>query len=65
MKDKLLSDIGGRREWAIVLDPGDEAMESLKVLQKENLTACDFTAIGAFASITVAWFDLDAEIPPD
>lgn len=62
MKDKLLSDIGGRREWAIVLDPGDEAMQSLKSFaQKENLTAAHFTAIGAFASITVAWFDLDAQ----
>jgi hypothetical protein len=60
MKSKLLSNIEGRREWAVIFDSGDEVMEELKrFVESENLTAAHFTGIGAFEEVTVAWFDFD------
>ena len=60
MKSKLLSNIEGRREWALIFDSGDEAMKELKrFADSENLTAAHFTGIGAFSKVTVAWFDYD------
>lgn len=62
MKAKLLSNIEGRREWAVIFDSGDEAMEGLKHFAAgEKLSAAHFTGIGAFASLTVAWFDLEKQ----
>ena len=59
MKSKLLSDIQRRREWALIFDAGDEVVTQLKQFaQKENLVAAHFSGIGAFAGVTVAWFDL-------
>jgi hypothetical protein len=59
VKSKLLSSIQGRREWAVIFDPGDEVVADLKRFAGEqHLTAAHFTAIGAFAEVTVAWFDL-------
>ncbi|MGH7995116.1 MAG: PPC domain-containing DNA-binding protein [Opitutaceae bacterium] len=61
MKSKLLSSTGGRREWALVFDPGDEVMAELKgFAEKEHLHAAHFTGIGAFSEVTVAWFDLES-----
>lgn len=60
MKSKLLSNIEGRREWAVIFDSGDEVMKELKrFVESENHTAAHFTGIGAFAEVTVAWFDLE------
>jgi len=60
MKSKLLSNIEGRREWAIIFDPDDEVMAGLKQFAgAQHLQAAHFTAIGAFANVTVAWFDLE------
>ena len=60
MKSKLLSNIDSRREWVIVFDPEDEVMAGLKQFAGEqHLHAAHFTAIGAFANVTVAWFDLE------
>jgi hypothetical protein len=59
MKSKLLSDIGGCREWGVIFDSGDEVAAELKrFATAENLMAAHFTGIGAFAHVTVAWFDL-------
>ena len=62
MKSKLLSDIDGRREWGVIFDAGDEVMTELKrFAAEEQLTAAHFTGIGAFALVTVAWFDLEKQ----
>jgi hypothetical protein len=62
MKSKLLSEIEGRREWAIIFDTNDEVMAGLKKFAtNERLTAAHFTGIGAFADVTVAWFDLNKQ----
>jgi hypothetical protein len=59
MKSRLLSNIQGRREWAVVFDDEDEVMADLKrFATDQRLTAAHFTGIGAFAGVTVAWFDL-------
>ena len=62
MKSKLLSQIEGRREWAVIFDAGDEVMAGLKQFAAEQkLQAAHLTGIGAFASVTVAWFDLETK----
>lgn len=62
MKSKLLSNTGGRREWALILDPGDEAIAQLKgFAAAHHLAAAHFTGIGAFANVTVGWFDLQKQ----
>lgn len=59
MKSKILSDIEGRREWALIFDSDDEVMKELEhFAQSQHLSAAHFTGIGAFAKVTVAWFDL-------
>ncbi|HWE02225.1 MAG TPA: PPC domain-containing DNA-binding protein [Tepidisphaeraceae bacterium] len=59
MKAKLLSDSDGRREWVVVFDADDEAIAGLNQFAAEqSLAAAHFTGIGAFARVTVAWFDL-------
>ncbi len=59
MRSKLLSNIGGRREWALIFDADDEVIAELRnFAAAEHLQAAHFTGIGGFASVTVAWFDL-------
>jgi uncharacterized protein len=69
MKTKLL-EADGTRTFAVVLDPGDEVIESLTAFANgENVTGAGFTAIGAFRDVTLAYFDLEKkeyqEIPVD
>jgi hypothetical protein len=60
MKTKLLSNIQERREWVMICDPGDDAIAVLQQFaDAERLTAAHFTGIGAFAHVTIAWFDLE------
>ncbi len=60
MKIRLLND-GPERTWAVVFAPGDEAIEGLgRVASWQRLSGARLTAIGAFESATLAWFDLEA-----
>ena len=44
--------------YVIVLDPGDEAIATLSEFsRREGLSAAQVTAIGAFESATVGWYD--------
>jgi predicted DNA-binding protein with PD1-like motif len=61
-------DEGSQFTWAVVLDRGDETVETLERFAREQgLSASSFTAIGAFSDATVGWFDPErneyAEIP--
>lgn len=57
MKTKWISP--GPKTLAIVFDTGDEVMDGLlKVARQFNLAASHFTAIGAFQSVTLGFFDL-------
>ena len=58
MKSKLLHEDDGARTFVLVLDTGDEAMASLTgFATAHRVGACRFTAIGAFSSAVVAYFD--------
>ena len=62
MKSKLLHEAGGARTFALVLDSGDETMQCVSAFaDEEDLDASDFTAIGAFSSAVVAYFDLETK----
>lgn len=57
MQSKLLN-AGSEKTYAVILQDGEEAMEQLKKFAtKEKLFACRFTAIGAFSSAEVGFFD--------
>jgi hypothetical protein len=48
--------------WALVFEPGDEAVGTLTDFAVEHdLQAASFTALGAFLSAKVAWFNLDTK----
>ena len=62
MKSTLLSESHGRGEWAVVFDPGDEAMAGLRRFAAERqLTSAHFTGIGALSDVTTGWFNLGAQ----
>jgi hypothetical protein len=57
MKTKWISK--NPKTLAVVFDPGDEVMDGLlKVAREFKLAASQFTAIGAFQSVTLGFFDL-------
>jgi hypothetical protein len=58
MKTALLGEHGGLRTFVLVLSTGDEAMAGLAAFAGEHqLRATQFTAIGAFSRVVVAYFD--------
>jgi uncharacterized protein len=57
MKYKLLN-ADKQKTFAVILESGDEVMESIKSFAKQqNLKASQFTAIGAFSKATLGFFD--------
>ena len=57
MKYKLLNS-DKQKTFAIILDSGDEVMESIQSFaKKEKLKASQFNAIGAFSKATFGSFD--------
>lgn len=61
MKSRLLAS-GAERTFILVIDPGEEAFEAVRRFAKaENINAASVTAIGAFATATLAFFDLSAQ----
>ena len=62
MNSILLNEHGGLRTFAVVLSTGDEAITALTSFAGEHrLRASQFTAIGAFSHVIVAYFDWDAK----
>lgn len=59
MQSKLLGRYGDeRRMYAIILETGDEAMSCLqRFAERENISAAQITAIGAFSSAELQYFD--------
>ena len=59
MKSRLLDrSVSGLRTLVAVFDQGDEVMAGLEALARdERLTAAQLSAIGAFASAELAFFD--------
>jgi predicted DNA-binding protein with PD1-like motif len=60
MKTKLLNETSGGRTFILVLDSGEEAFSAIAGFAKaHDVQAASLTAIGAFGSATVGWFDFD------
>lgn len=58
MKSRLLAG-GAERTFILVIEPEEEAFEAIKRFAKrENINAASVTAIGAFSTATIAFFDL-------
>ena len=55
---QVIDDEKGSRTFVLVADPGDDPLESLNALaREESLSAAQLTAVGAFAWAKVGWFD--------
>jgi predicted DNA-binding protein with PD1-like motif len=58
MKSRLIHEVQGQRTYVVVLDAGDEAMACLQSLaEAERLAAAQVTAIGAFATAVVGFWN--------
>ena len=61
MKSQLVHKVQGQGTYVVVLDPGDEAMACLQAFAEEaGLSAAQITAIGAFESAVVGFWDPQA-----
>jgi predicted DNA-binding protein with PD1-like motif len=70
MHSTLLAKTDGKRVFALVLDAGDEAFACIRrFADEQSISAASITAIGAFETATVGFFDFGtksyAEIPVD
>ncbi|WLS06214.1 PPC domain-containing DNA-binding protein [Shinella oryzae] len=62
MKNKLLANDAGERTFILILEEGDEAFACLTAFaQQERITAASVTAIGAFRSATIAFFEFETK----
>ncbi len=62
MKSKLLSRSDGVASYVLIFDTGDEFIAGLTGFAKEKkLDASHFSAVGAFSSATLGFFDIDAK----
>ena len=62
MQARLINQAGQQRTFVVVLDTGDEVMASLKrFVTQESLEAAQFTAIGAFRSAVLGYFDWESK----
>ena len=62
MHHKLLHEHEGQRTFAVILETGEETMETLKrFIGDEKVSAAQITAIGAFSRATLAFFDWESK----
>jgi uncharacterized protein len=58
VKIRQLDDLGGRRTFVLACDRGDDPVEALTAAAKRyDLRAASLTGIGAFAGVTLGFFD--------
>jgi uncharacterized protein len=58
MRSTLLSGDSGNRTFAVIMETGDEAMSCLQTfVEKERVSAAQFTAIGALSDAKLSYFD--------
>jgi uncharacterized protein len=61
MKSKLVSDAPGAEVHIVILESGEEAFAALtEFANQAKISAASLTAIGAFETATVGWFDFDS-----
>lgn len=59
MTGRLLADAGGQRTFVIVLDTDDDAVgEILAFARERGISAASLSAIGAFRSLALGYFDV-------
>ena len=62
MKSKLLHEADGQRTFALIFEIGDEVLTEVKAFAKrERLSAAQFSAIGAFSDVVLAYFDWETK----
>ena len=62
MQTRLINQVGQQRTFVVVLDSGDEVMACLKrFVEREKVEAAQFSAIGAFRSAVLAYFDWETK----
>jgi uncharacterized protein len=60
MKSTKIASEAGAETRVVILEPGEEAFAALtKFANDTGIAAASLTAIGAFESATVGWFDFD------
>jgi len=58
MRSTLLNGDAGNRTFAVIMETGDEAMSCLQTfIEKERISAAQFTAIGALSDARLEYFD--------
>jgi predicted DNA-binding protein with PD1-like motif len=58
MRSTLLNGDSGNRTFAVIMETGDEAMSCLQTfVEKERISAAQFTAIGALSGAKLSYFD--------
>lgn len=61
MKSKSIND-GVERTFILILDQGEEAFKAITdFAEREKITGASVSAIGAFSTAKVGWFDLTAK----
>jgi predicted DNA-binding protein with PD1-like motif len=62
MQSKLLHEADGQRTFALIFETGDELLAGVKAFaQRERLSAAQFSAIGAFSDVVLAYFDWETK----
>jgi predicted DNA-binding protein with PD1-like motif len=62
MQSRLINQAGQQRTFVVVLSSGDEVMASLKrFTEQEKIKAAQFSAIGAFRSAVLGYFDWETK----
>ena len=62
MQSKLLHEADGQRTFALIFETGDELLAGIKAFaQRERLSAAQFSAIGAFSDVVLAYFDWETK----
>ena len=61
MQAKLLHEASGQRTFTVVLATGDEVLSCLQeFVERENIHAATFTAIGALSDAVLCYFDWES-----
>jgi uncharacterized protein len=62
MQTRLINQAGQQRTFVVVLEGGDGVMACLKrFVEREKVEAAQFTAIGAFSSAVLGYFDWETK----
>jgi predicted DNA-binding protein with PD1-like motif len=62
MQSKLLHEADGQRTFALIFETGDELLAGIKdFARRERLAAAQFSAIGAFRDVVLAYFDWETK----